>query len=81
MVFLVSRLCEEFGYRPEEAYRAWRSAPDGFLEQVLEARAYAATKAAIDRAATRKEQPCGQLADLVRQIDLEIAQAEMSAQE
>lgn len=81
LVFLISRLCEEFGYHPEQALRAHQQAPDGFLEQVLEARAYAATKAAIDRAATRKEQPRGRLADLVREIDMELAQEALHAEE
>lgn len=78
MVFIISRLCEEFGYRPEEAWRAWRTAPEGFLEQVMEARAYAATKAAQDRATTRKEQPTGATADLVREIELELAQDDLA---
>lgn len=79
-MFLISRLCEEFGYRPEQALWAHQTAPDGFLEQVLEARAYAATKAAIDRATTRKQQPTGRLADLVREIDLELAQDDLNAE-
>ena len=79
MVFLISRLCEEFGYYPEQALLAHQTAPDGFLEQVLEARGYAATKAAIDRAPTRKQQPTGRLADLVREIEMELAHEELDA--
>ena len=78
--FLISRLCEEFGYTPEQAVRAWQRAPEGFLEQVMEARAYARTKAACDAARTRKERPTGPLADLVTAIEFELAQEEMETE-
>lgn len=80
MVYIISRLCEEFGYRPEDAVRAWRAAPEGFLEQVMEARAYAATKAAQDRATSKKEQPTGPTADLVRTIELELVQEDLDTE-
>lgn len=72
-VFLVGRLCQEFGYKPEEAVRAWGEAPVGFLEQVIEARAYAEVKAAADRATSRKDRPTGALADLLTEIEFELA--------
>lgn len=74
----IGRLCEEFGYKPEEAIAAWRQAPVGFLEQVIEARAYMRTKAACDaydEDPKALKRPNGPLAELVRAIEFEDAQA------
>jgi len=71
--YLVGRLCEEFGYHPEQALHAWQRAPEGFLEQVMEMRAYARTKGACDHAVSRKSRPTGKLADLVTEIEFELA--------
>ena len=76
-VYLVSRLCEEFGYTPVAAVRAWYGAPAGFLEQVIEARAYAKTKALCDAATSRKERPTGPMAELVTAIEFELAHEEL----
>ena len=70
---MISRLCDEFPYTPEQAVDAWGRAPDGFLEQVIEARAYARTKAAMDAATSRKNMPTGPMADLVTAIEFDVA--------
>ncbi len=72
-------MCEEFPYTPEQALAAWERAPEGFLEQVMEARAYARTKAACDAATSRKERPTGPLADLVTDIEFALAHEEMES--
>jgi hypothetical protein len=42
--------------------------PAGLLEEILEARSFAATKLAIDRATRPEDQPKGAMADLVRSV-------------
>jgi hypothetical protein len=43
-------LCEEFDCLPSQALREYLRAPDGFLEQVIEAKAYAAAKRLYEEA-------------------------------
>ena len=78
-MFWIGRLCEEFGCLPSAAYREWLACPVGFLEEVIDARAYAKTKAQVDASTKRSEQPHGPLADLVRQIEFGLAQQEIDA--
>lgn len=75
MPLLIDRLCEEFGYRPEEAWHRWWTLPAGFLERVLEARAYRRTKAAYESAPDAAHQPTGPLANLVRAIEFDLVSA------
>jgi len=78
-VWWISRLCEEFHCLPSAAYREWLDAPDGLIEHLLEARAYAATKAACDRAQTAKDRPTGPMADLVTETEFRLAQEAFSS--
>lgn len=79
--FWLARLCEEFQCVPSVAFREWWTAPAGLLEDLIEMRQYARTKAQIDHATDRKHQPEGALADLVRAIDFELAQQAIDATE
>lgn len=76
LVFWIGRICEEFACTPSVALRELEVLPDGFIEQLIEARAYAATKRACDAATSRKERPTGPLADLVTEIEFALAQEE-----
>lgn len=78
-MYWIGRICEEFQCLPSEAYREWRRVPGGFLEQVIEARHYAKTKAHVDAAPDRKSQPTGPLADMVRAIEFQLAADEIAA--
>jgi len=54
----ISRICQEFPcYGPEEAERAWRRAPVGWLEEIIEARHYAEAKALYERTARPEDLP------------------------
>ena len=56
--FWVGRICEEFPcYGPEEAVRSWRRAPAGWLEEIIEARHYAAAKGLYERTARPEDLP------------------------
>ena len=74
-----ARLCEEFHCLPSQALAEWERAPCGLLETIIEMRAFAAMKAALDRAETLKERPTGRLADLVADIEFARAAALMEA--
>jgi hypothetical protein len=73
VAWLVCRICEEWpAYTPEAAYRAWRTAPAGFFEELIEARAFAATHRAYVAAGGRKKLPGDSpLADLVQEFEFE----------
>lgn len=77
LAYWIGRVCEEFRLPPSAAYHEWMRAPCGFIEDVIEARGYARTKAAMDAATSRKAQPTGPLADRVREIEFELAQEEI----
>jgi hypothetical protein len=69
-------LCEEFACLPSEAYREWLRQPVGFLEDVIEARAYRQAKAMTDAADTpdaAKRLPQTPLFKLVQEIDRDLA--------
>lgn len=74
----MSRICEEFHCLPSEALREWLTAPCGLIEEVLEARHYAAAKAMVDA----KDAPKGQRHDTpsmrrVQQIEMAMAAEEL----
>jgi hypothetical protein len=76
LALFLSRLCEEFHCVPSVALREWLHAPCGLIEDVLEARAYQATKAAVDRAdlsGGKVSYPDGPLVDVVQQIEAQQA--------
>jgi hypothetical protein len=70
--WVVSRVCEEFGCLPTRALWELEHEPDGLALTIIKLRAYAATKAAIDRATDEKEIPKGALADLVLDVTTEL---------
>lgn len=61
MVYLwnIGRLCEEFGCLPLAMVRELSDDPEQMAAQILELRAYARTKALVDRAKDAKELPPG----------------------
>lgn len=67
-------LADEFHLAPTQVIRELAVLPVGFLEQIMEYRQYAQTKAAYDRARTQSEIPDTPLTDLVREIDFDLAQ-------
>jgi len=65
---------------PSEAEREWRNAPAGWIEEVLEARAYEQAKAMTDAADTteaRKRLPTSRLFALVTEIEFDLAQEDI----
>lgn len=71
-------MCEEFpGITPSQLMREWARLPVGFLERVLEARAYAATKGVCDAATDPTQWPSTPMTDLVKQITFDVAQKEI----
>lgn len=69
-VWWVSRLCDEFACLPSQAIREWREAPEGLIEDILEARAVAATWRTWTSAERKTELPASPLMDLVAGIDM-----------
>lgn len=70
MPFLIGRICEEFHCRPTEAVAELDELPADFVEEILEMRAYAETKALVDReAAAGRPVPTTRLAQLVMDIE------------
>lgn len=74
----IGRLCERFHCLPSAAFQEWQQTPCGWLEEVLEALAYADAKAVFDRAQSRKDLPQTPMMHLVKTIDLELAQEDIS---
>ena len=75
--FWIGRICEEFHCLPSEAMREWRTSPAGFLEDVMEARAYAQAWAMVDGAKSAKDIPSSPLTDLAITIRRELAEDEL----
>ncbi len=80
----LNRICDEYHCRPSEAWQEWVEAPAGFIEELIEARAYAAAKASYDRLSdydepTRRRVMSQPIMQLVRDVDLGLAQAAMDA--
>lgn len=82
MPFRFSRLCEEFpGRLPTEIAEEIDRLPAGFLLQLIEARAYARVKDAVDAADTpeaRKRLPKDGLFALVVDIEHELVEEEIA---
>ena len=74
--FFISRLCDEFKCLPSEAEREWRNAPVGWLEDIIEARAFAEMKRTMesttDAEQLRKLKAESSLARMVETIEFEI---------
>lgn len=75
----IGRICEEFHCLPSEAWREWQLTPVGWIERVMEARAYAATKRLRDAAKDEKHMPTGPMSDRVKQIQFAIVREEIAA--
>ena len=71
MAHYLGRLCEEFHCLPSQAWDELMRVEVGMLEQIIEYRAYAATKAAYDQQQNPKAE--GPLWQLVKVIDFELA--------
>jgi hypothetical protein len=77
LAWWIGRICEEFpAYTPETAWRAWRTAPAGFFEELIEMRAFAAVHRQYRAGGgDRKKLPDDSaLADLVQQFEFEDAE-------
>jgi hypothetical protein len=76
----IGRICEEFGCLPSHAWAEVGRLPVGFLEQVVEYRSYARTKAMVDGANSveaRRMLPKTALVDLVNDIEFALRQEEI----
>ena len=66
-------MTQTFSCLPSEALREWRLAPDGWIEQVMEALAYASAKQLYDAAEKKTDLPRSPMIDLVVLTDMRIA--------
>ncbi len=68
-------MCERFpGRLPSEIWREKQRFPDGFLDEVVEAMAYAGAKRTYDGATNKKELPANPMTDLVRTVTFSLAE-------
>jgi len=67
----VSRVCEEFGCVPSVAARELTEDPERRAVAIMELRAYARTKAAIDAAQKPDDEPTGPMAEWVWRVKAE----------
>jgi hypothetical protein len=84
LVAWLSRICEEFGCVPSEAYREWVDTPTGMVEDILGYRAYAKAKAAYDQKAQMSPEQRSRimaepLVQEVREIEFALMQEAMEA--
>lgn len=80
MEYHIGRLSEEFGGAlPSVILAERRRLPEGFLERLIEYRAYANTKAAKARRDNPKDK--GEMWQLVEEIEFELAGEELTARE
>jgi len=69
-------LCEEFHCLPSQAWREWQRAPVGWLETILDYRAYAAAKWANE--IDPKGDLTTEMRQLARGIEFDLAQEEIN---
>lgn len=81
MTWWISRLCEEFHCLPSAALAEWQRAPDGLLEEIVEARAFAAAKGVVDRAKDKMEIPDTPMTALVQEIEFALARERIRARQ
>lgn len=80
-VHFVGQLAEAFHCLPSEAWREYLRMPAGWLEDIIEGRAYVQAKAAYDAADTaeaRKRLPMTPLVALAEVFDFEGAEEELA---
>jgi len=65
-------MTQTFSCLPSEALREWRLAPDGWIEQVMEALAYASAKQLVDAADKKTDLPRSPMIDLVMTTEMRI---------
>lgn len=63
--WLVSRACEEFSCLPSQAVRELLDDPQQLALDVMELRAYARTKDALDNAKRPEDEPSGPMVEVV----------------
>lgn len=73
----MSRLCEEFGCLPSQVEAELATAHGWEAIGILLDRAYARAKALFDGARSADDLPDTPIMDLVKEIDLELARAEI----
>jgi len=76
--WIISRVCEEFHCLPSQA-EAELDNPDSIALEIIQLRAYAKTKAQIDRAKSEDDMPDGPMVDLVFDIQAELFQRQKEA--
>jgi len=79
--WLVSRVCEEFGCLPRAAVAELYDDPELMALTILRLRAYARAKQDIDNAKRPQDMPTGPAADLVWEIQAEIAAERKAAKD
>ena len=72
-------MAEEFGCLPSQAIREIRRAPDGFLEDIVEARAFAATLRVFRATKDKTELTPSPMLDLVVRTSFAVAQKQIDA--
>lgn len=68
MSWWVGVIAEAFHCPPSVAEHEWLTAPAGWIEQILEARNFAACKDILDRAKTKADVPDSPMMRTVKQI-------------
>ncbi len=76
----IGRLCEEFHCLPSEAWEEMRRHPDGWLETLIEARAYTRAKAVVDSAKKPEDIPREPIYGLVREIEFALVRENWRAE-
>lgn len=70
--WIISRICEEFNCLPSAALRELMNDPAQMAIDIMELRAYARTKEAIDNAHSDKDIPASPMVDQVFSIQAEL---------
>lgn len=79
--WMIARLCREFKCLPSEAERELARQPVGWLEEVMEARAYAECHHLWHTARKKSDVPDSPLMQTVKEIDFELAAEARAARE
>lgn len=81
MALTIGRMCQTFHCLPSQALREWRLAPDGWLEEVMEALAYASAKQLYDAADKKTDLPRDAMIDSVVTTEMRIAHKDIYGEE
>lgn len=78
MALQVSYYCEALSLSPTQFLHERAELPVGFMDEVLEARAYARAKADVDRCfAAKQKAPETRLHELVQEIEFDLVRTRM----